>query len=288
MDRLEQLFFRLKGYLQNEPFVVLVELLIIWGVVWAIYNFLQGTRGARAIKGLVIVFIGATFFVRVVVSEDTFERLNFIYSGFVGFAAISIVILFQPEIRRGLVALAEALPGGTGGPRRGKVIEEILSAMQYLSKNKIGALIAIERQTNLRYIVEGGTRVDAAVSDDLLNTIFWPGSALHDMGVVISGDKIIAAGVQFPLAESGQLPSELGSRHRAAMGLSQEADCLILVVSEETGTISLAERGNLKRGLTIESLRTELARGLGRAEVETARTEEGETTPTRPEDQGGA
>ncbi|MEX2216171.1 MAG: diadenylate cyclase CdaA [Phycisphaeraceae bacterium] len=285
MDRLEQLFFRLKGYFQNEPLVVLVELLIIWAIVWVIYNFLQGTRGARAIKGLVVVFIGATFFVRVVVSEDTFERLNFIYSGFVGFAAISIVILFQPEIRRGLVALAEVLPGGAGNVKRRVVIEEILAAIQYLSKNKIGALIAIERETNLRYIVEGGTRVDAVVSDDLLNTIFWPGSALHDMGVVITGDKIVAAGVQFPLAEGGQLPSELGSRHRAAIGLSQEADCLILIVSEETGTISLAERGNLKRGLTIEALRSELVRGLGRAEVEaTAAADPEPQDVTPPED----
>lgn len=268
-DRIEQLFFRLQGYLQNERLTVLIELLVIWLLVLLIFNFLRGTRGARALKGAALIFIVATLFIRVVVREDTFERLNYIYSGFVGFAAIALVILFQPEIRRGLVRLGETTFFGTGGGLRRKVvIEEILSSIGYLSKNKIGALIAIERETGLRHIVEGGTRVDGVVSAELLNTIFWPGSALHDMGVVIQGDKIIAAGVQFPLADGGNFESELGSRHRAAVGLSQEADCLIIVVSEETGTISIAERGSLKRGLTIDSLRSELVKGLGKTEME--------------------
>jgi diadenylate cyclase len=269
IERLEQLFFRFRVYLETDPLIVFVELLVIWLLVYFVFNFLRGTRGARALKGAALVFIVATLFIRVVVKEDTFERLNYIYSGFVGFAAVALVILFQPEIRRGLVRLGESLPMGPGtGLRRKVVIEEILSAVQYLSKNKIGALMAVERETGLRHIVEGGTRVDGVVSSELLNTIFWPGSALHDMGVVIQGDKIVAAGVQFPLAEGGNFESELGSRHRAAIGLSQEADCLIIVVSEETGTISLAERGNLKRGLTIDSLRSELVRGLGKTEME--------------------
>lgn len=265
IDRIEQLIFRLRGYVENEPVAVFFELLVIWLLVYFIYNFLRGTRGARALKGAALIFIVATVFIRVVVREDTFERLNYIYSGFVGFAALTLVIVFQPEIRRGLVRLGEATLFSTGGLRRKVVIEEILAAVQYLSKNKIGALMAIERETGLKHIVEGGIRLDALVSRDLLNTIFWPGSALHDMGVVIHGDKVVAAGVQFPLAEGGQYETELGSRHRAAIGLSQEADCLIIVVSEETGKISLAERGTLKRGLKIEELRSELVRGLGYA-----------------------
>ena len=263
-DRLQQLFFRFKGYVQNEPLVVLLELTVIWLLVFLIFNFLQGTRGARALKGLVIIFLLATVFVRVIVPEDTFERLNYIYSGLVGFAAIALVVLFQPEIRRGLVHLGEVTFFTTGGLRRKVVIEEILAAVQYLSKNKIGALMAIERETGLKHLVEGGTRLDALVTRDLLSTIFWPGSALHDLGVIIEGDRVVAAGVQFPLVEGGQYESELGSRHRAAIGLSQEADCLIIVVSEETGKISVAEKGNLKRGLTIEELRSERARGLGK------------------------
>jgi diadenylate cyclase len=134
--------------------------------------------------------------------------------------------------------------------------------MQYLAKNKVGALIAIERQVGLGGIVEAGVRVDADVSEELLNTIFWPGSALHDMGVVLRGDRLVAAGVQFPLAEGDSVRQELGSRHRAAIGLSAEVDALILVVSEETGIISVAERGQLTRNLSIEDLRKVLTKGM--------------------------
>ena len=137
----------------------------------------------------------------------------------------------------------------------------------YLSKNKIGALVAIERQVGLKGIVEAGTKMDASVTKELLNTIFWPGSALHDLGVVIQGDRIVAAGVQFPLAEGERFSSSLGSRHRAAIGLSQEADSLVVVVSEETGTISLAERGQLVRNLSTDGLRSQLVRGLGQLEL---------------------
>ena len=278
-DRLQQLFFRFKGYVQNEPLVVVLEITVIWLLVFLIFNFLQGTRGARALKGLVIIFLLATAFVRVIVPEDTFERLNYIYSGLVGFAAIALVVLFQPEIRRGLVHLGEVTFFQPGGLRQKVVIEEILAAVQYLSKNKIGALMAIERETGLKHLVEGGTRVDGVITRELLNTIFWPGSALHDLGVIIEGDRVVAAGVQFPLAEGGQYESELGSRHRAAIGLSQEADCLIVVVSEETGKISVAEKGNLKRGLTIEELRSELSRGLGKTTGETTDKEETNSAP---------
>ncbi len=279
-DRIQQLFFRFKGYVQNEPLVVLLELTVIWLLVFLIFNFLQGTRGARALKGLVIIFLLATVFVRVIVPEDTFERLNYIYSGLVGFAAIALVVLFQPEIRRGLVHLGEVTFFQSGGLRRKVVIEEILAAVQYLSKNKIGALMAIERETGLKHLVEGGTRVDGVITRELLNTIFWPGSALHDLGVIIEGDRVVAAGVQFPLAEGGQYESELGSRHRAAIGLSQEADCLIIVVSEETGKISVAEKGSLKRGLTIEELRSELARGFGKTTGESGDSDNPAATPS--------
>jgi diadenylate cyclase len=268
IDRLEQLWYRLSGYMQDEPWTMVIELATIWLLVYVIATFLRDTRGGRALKGAALVFIVATLFIRIIVREDTFERLNYIYSGLVGFAALALVILFQPEIRRALVRLGETRWFGQAGLRKAVLIEEVLAAVKYLSKNKIGALIALERETGLRHITEGGTRLDAEVSRQLLNTLFWPGSALHDMGVVIHGDRIIAAGVQFPLAEGGHFSDELGSRHRAAIGLSQEADCLIIVVSEETGTISLAERGNLTRKLDIEGLRSHLTRGMGRIEID--------------------
>ncbi|MEM1098025.1 MAG: diadenylate cyclase, partial [Planctomycetota bacterium] len=154
-----------------------------------------------------------------------------------------------------------------------RVVEELLASMEYLSNMKVGALIAIERQTGLRGIIEAGTPIDADVSRQLLNTIFWPGTALHDLGVVIRGDRLAAAGAQFPLADVTNLPQELGSRHRAAIGLSQEADALVLVVSEETGAISVAERGELTRGLSIAQLRTILSKGMTQVQL-TQRVEE--------------
>ena len=157
------------------------------------------------------------------------------------------------------------------------MIEEVLESVGYANQNKIGMLIAIEREVGLGGIVEAGTRLDATVTRSLLNTIFWPGSALHDMGVVIRGDRVVAAGVPFPLAEGDYAP-ELGSRHRAAIGLSQESDALIIVVSEETGTISVAERGGLNRKLTIDALRTLLVKGVGRTDVNLADPDNGQTT----------
>jgi diadenylate cyclase len=266
LERLNNIFDRVSGY---DPWEVLIELTVIWAIVFWISIFLRGTRGARAIKGTALVLIIAWVVIRVLSGEqERFERLALLFSNFISIAVIALLIIFQPELRRAMVRLGELGPIRSGtGLRKARVIEEVLGAVAYLSKNKIGALIAIERQTGLRGIVEAGTRLEAAVSKELLNTIFWPGSALHDMGVVIQGDRVIAAGVQFPLAEGEHFSSELGSRHRAAIGLSNEADALVIVVSEETGTISVAERGQLTRNLTIDSLRTHLARGMERTDL---------------------
>lgn len=264
--------------LTYPPHEVVIEIALLWIVVYVIFRFLRGTRGARVMKGLALTLIIFTLTSRVLVGENTFERLNLLYSNFLGFVALALVIVFQPELRRGLVRLGEARLFKGGGLRRARLIEEVVESVAYASRNKIGALIAIEREVGLGGIVETGTRLDATVTRSLLNTIFWPGSALHDMGVVIRGGRVMAAGVAFPLAE-GDYASELGSRHRAAIGLSQESDALIIIVSEETGTISTAERGQLTREMTLATLRTLLARGLGRTDVNLAESDSGDTSP---------
>ncbi len=266
-DRLHQLLNRVQTY---PWWVVWIELAVIWALVYIIMRFLHGTRGARAIKGVALILVIGTLSVKVLGSDTSFERLNFLYSNFLGYATLGLVIVFQPELRRGLVRLGEARLFRTSKLRKARVIEELLGAVSYLSKNKIGAVIAVERQVGLGGIMESGTRLNAEVSEELVNTIFWPGSALHDMGVVIQGDRVTAAGVQFPLAEGEQFSSELGSRHRAAIGLSQDTDALVIVVSEETGTVSLAERGQLVRNLSISGLRTLLVRGLGQVSLSPA------------------
>lgn len=262
LQNLQQVWARVQNYWETEWWAVLFELAVIWVVVYLILRFLRGTRGARVIKGVAIILIIGTLTIQIFGGANQLERLSFLYSNFLAIVSIALVIVFQPELRRALVRLGETRFFRQTGLRKARVVEELLGSMQYLSRNKVGALIAIERQVGLGGIVEAGIRIDADVTKELLNTIFWPGSALHDLGVVLRGDRIVAAGVQFPLAEGDNLPQELGSRHRAAIGLSNEVDSLIIVVSEETGTISVAERGQLTRGLSIEDLRKVLSKGM--------------------------
>lgn len=264
LDQLDLLAARLAIYFREGWYYVLIELAVIWVVVYLSFRFLRGTRGARVVKGAALLLISGTLAVQVLGGDEKLARLNFLYANFLAFASVMLVIVFQPELRRALVRLGEARLFRNTGLRRARVVDELLASVAYLARHKVGALVAIERQVGLGGVIEAGVRLDAEVTKELLNTVFWPGSALHDMGVVIRGDRVVSAGVQFPLAEGDELPQELGSRHRAALGLSQECDALIVVVSEETGAISLAERGQLTRDLTIEELRPRLSRGISK------------------------
>ncbi|MFN3166262.1 MAG: diadenylate cyclase CdaA [Phycisphaeraceae bacterium] len=268
-DGIAPIWQRVQSYFANEPLAVLFEFAVIWVVVYLVVRFLKGTRGARVVWGVALIMIIGTLTLRLFPDGgETLERLNFLYSNLLAFISFVLVIVFQPELRRALVRIGEGGWFSKSGLRKARVVEEIVASVDYLSRNKIGGLIAVERQVGLKGIVEAGTRLDADVSRQLLNTIFWPGSALHDMGVVIRGDRAVAAGVQFPLAEGDDLEQELGSRHRAALGLSNEADALVIVVSEETGTISVAERGKLRRGLSVSDLRRVLSEGMTKVELD--------------------
>jgi len=163
-------------------------------------------------------------------------------------------VVFQPELRRGLTRLGETRLFRRWTTSVDETVTPIATAAALLSKSKIGALIAIERDVPLGALAENGVQLDARLSVDLLHTIFWPNSMLHDMGVIVQQGRIAAAGVQFPLIEAGTLDRTLGSRHRAAVGLSAESDALVVVVSEETGAISVADRGRLIRGVSPEDL----------------------------------
>jgi diadenylate cyclase len=201
----------------------------------------------------------------ILLGGNQLSRVSFLFSRVLFVAAFAVIVVFQPELRRALTRLGEArLFRTTGNPIR-PTVDAVCRSVGYCSKSSIGALIAIERDVGLGGLVENGTILNATLTTELLNTIFWPGSMLHDMGVVIRNGKLSAAGVQFPLAEGEtDLPPELGSRHRAAMGLSQETDAIIVVVSEETGTISVAEKGRLVRNLTVEGLESLLLEALSK------------------------
>jgi diadenylate cyclase len=250
---------------------VLIELLIIGAVVYWVISFLQGTRGARLLKGILVLLIVIYVVVRLLAERAGLDRIAFLYKQFLVAAGFAIIVVFQPELRRALMRLGETRLFRTFSSQMNDDIDELVESATFLSRRKIGGLVAIERDVGLGGIAESGTRLNADLTADLLNTIFWPNSPLHDLGVVVSGGRVGYAGVQFPLAESGELEKELGSRHRAAVGMSQETDAVVLVISEETGDISIAERGQLIRKLTPDTLRGLLTELLGRADNRTFR-----------------
>jgi diadenylate cyclase len=262
-ERFGQLLQRVSAYSPAEALAAGLEIVLIWILVYAVVRFIQGTRAAGALKGLLLFVLVATLVFGIIGEREMFQRLAFLYQNFLTVAAIALIVIFQPELRRGFIRLGETRWFRTES-QAGGIVGAVVDAAAYLSKARFGAIIVIEREIGLRGLVkEGGTPIGGAVSARLLQTIFFPNSALHDLAVVIADGAIQAAGVQLPLAEPSDMPDPgLGSRHRAAVGLTKECDALVVVVSEETGAISIAERGRLERGLTPEQLRDELTRRL--------------------------
>ena len=215
---------------------------------------LRQTRGARLIKGAIFLLALVYIVIRLLPEHLGWERIEYLYGKFLFFAFVAAVVAFQPEIRRALIQIGQArLFRGVRGDVEG-LVDELVESAIYLGRNKIGAVIGIERQVGLVALTEGATLVDAVVSSSLLNTIFYPGSALHDMGVIIRNARVAAAGVQFPLAESEEVDPSLGTRHRAALGISEVSDAIAVVVSEETGSISIVHGGRMIRRLDSERL----------------------------------
>lgn len=260
---------RIQADFKEQPWANITSLAVIWLCSYAIIHFLSGARGSRAIKLIATpLVLGALFFMLMDGNEthnkDLLAQLSLLYTHFLVLAGLVLLVAFQPELRRSIVHFGEMRFIHLGRGQRQRVIDEVSSAVEYLAKNRIGALVAIERQISMAPYLESGTTLDALVSKELLATVFWPGCMLHDLGLVIRGDRAASAGVQFPLADADLLPRELGSRHRAALGLSLEVDAMIIVVSEETGTVSFAYKGRLKRHVTAPALRELLDRGLPR------------------------
>jgi diadenylate cyclase len=262
----EGLFSNIESFLtalrSYSPWRVAAELLIIGAVVFWTVRFLQGTRGARLLKGIVVLLLGL-FFVISLLRTQGFTVIAYLYERLLLIASLAIVVVFQPELRRAFMRLGETRIFRPSLIQIDQDVRELVESAVYNSKRKVGMLVAIEREVRLGGFAEGAVKVDAELNSAVLNTIFFPDSPLHDLGVIISNGRITHAGVQFPLADAGELERELGSRHRAAVGMSQESDAVILVVSEETGDISIAERGVLIRKLTPEALQDFLGEMLG-------------------------
>jgi diadenylate cyclase len=245
----------------NDWWLVAIELFLIGFVVYWAVDFLEGTRGERLFRGVIFILIAGFLILKLIVHQLALERLQFLYGGFVIGVLIIAVAAFQPEIRRAMIRIGQPRFLIGSSQHLVRTIEHLVTAAIQMASAKIGAIIVIEQRVALGEFIETGVRLNATVTTELL--IFFPGSALHDMAAIVRDDRIIAARVQLPLAEAGTIGGvELGSRHRAAIGVTTGSDAICVVVSEETGTISIARNGKLTRGIDEKQLRWELIHAM--------------------------
>ena len=260
MEPLIDYLRRVSGY---DWWVVVIELVLIGLVVYWVVDFLEGTRGERLFRGVIFILVAGVLILNLLVQRFDFARLQYLYKGFLIAVLIVAVAAFQPEVRRVLIRIGQPHFWVSSSRQLSRTVEEMITAVTQLSAAKRGAIIVIERRVALGEFIESGVQIDGKVTAELLKTIFYPGTTLHDMAVIIRGDRIVAASVQLPLAEVGSVGgTELGSRHRAAIGITAGSDAACLVVSEETGIISLAENGRLTRGMDESDLRKYLSNAL--------------------------
>jgi diadenylate cyclase len=247
----------------------LVDILIVAFILYELLRFLRGTHAVQiALGGVVLVLL---YWASVLFNLQT---VNWLLRTFLPFLVFGIIVVFQAEIRKGLAHLGRApFLGGAARRRQEEVVDEIVLATTRLASEHTGAIVTVEREMGLRSYIETGIALDAVVTYDLLVSIFHPATPLHDGAVVIQGNRIAAAACFLPLTVHPELSRTLGSRHRAAIGVSEDTDAVAIVVSEETGTISLVEGGRIRRGLDGPGLRQALLASLGLPEPAAAAAE---------------
>ena len=246
--------------IQSVSFRDLLDILIVAYVFYRTFLMLRETRGEQLMKGIIIIFV----FAKITGSDWVrFYTINWMLEGLLNLGAIALLIVFQPELRRALENLGRSNVlkqswKDIHGEEISHTVDEIVRACTSLSRQKIGALIVFEQYTGLTEVIETGTVIDAKLSMELLINIFIPNTPLHDGALIVKGDKIRAAACFLPLTDNQNLPKELGTRHRAAIGITERSDAISLIVSEETGAISIAEKGNISRYLDEETFRNML------------------------------
>jgi diadenylate cyclase len=240
--------------------VPVIEILVLFLVFYALLRFVRGTRGAGVLKGVIIIF--AVVFVALLTTTEQLGllRITGLLQWLLQFSILALIVVFMPEIRHGLLKLGQSpifrvfMPPPSHG-----VIEEVVTAAHRMHRTNTGALIALEREVSLNQYVEGGVPLNADVTSELIETVFYSGSALHDGAIIIRNERLVAASCLFPLTENPEISKSMGTRHRAAIGLTEETDAICIVVSEETGRISLAVRGRMSTDLDREALEKALA-----------------------------
>jgi diadenylate cyclase len=242
-----------------------IEIALLAMAIYYGYLYFRGTRGAKVLTGLAILFISLTLVSQIL----NLTVISWLLRSLTAFLAIALVVIFQPELRRALAELGSSQFFSSATQKR-ETIDVITDAVFELASKQTGALLAIERDTAIRSFAESGVSIDCEISQELLLTIFFPKTPLHDGGVIIRNDRIIAAACIFPVSQREDLDRTLGLRHRAGLGITEESDAIAIVVSEETGNISICHRGKIERGFKpgqFEKRLSELLfRGNGQSE----------------------
>jgi len=240
----------------------LADGLLVWMVLYFILKSLR-----KNVK-MVLLFKGILFIIGLKLVSDLFNlvTISFLIDYIIEWAPLALIIIFQPEIRNVLEQLGRSQLLGRHKiltvDEREKVVYEIVTAVEYLKRMRIGALIVVERDNSLNDYIEKSKKIYGDISSDLLISIFFPNNPLHDGGVIIQGDKITSAGAVFPTSDNLRISKRLGTRHRAALGISEETDCISLIVSEETGRLSIAVGGELNYNLTLDEFKLMLLEEL--------------------------
>lgn len=234
--------FNVSNFFTWNNLSIALDVLIIWYLVYRLIMLILGTKAVQLAKGIVFIFI-----VRIVAGLLQLHAVTYIVDQIVSWAVIGIIVIFQPEIRRGLERLGRTpIFSGRGESEHAqsvKMVNELDKAIQYMSKRRIGALITIQQDTGLDDYIETGIKLDADISGELLINIFIPNTPLHDGAVIITNNRIAVAAAYLPLSDSSMIPKRLGTRHRAAVGISEVTDAITIVVSEETGGVTITRNG---------------------------------------------
>ena len=233
----------------------LIDVLLVWGVLYYILkNLRKNVKMVLLFKGILIILV-----LKLIGDFFDLVTIGFLLDYVITWGPLALIVIFQPEIRNVLEYLGRSQLLGRHKiltvDEREKIVYEITNAMDYLKKGRIGALIVIERDNSLNDYIEKSKKIYADISSDLLISIFFPNNPLHDGGVIIQGDKITSAGAVFPTSDNMKISKRLGTRHRAALGISETGDCIALVVSEETGRLSIAVNGELNYNLTLNEVK---------------------------------
>lgn len=241
----------LAALLTWRNFINLIDILVIWFLIYELMVLVRGTRAVQLFKGIIIIIV-----VKLISWYIGLTTVSWVMDQIINWGVIAMVVIFQPEIRRGLEHLGRGTMftrNKTENEEEEALITQLDQAIQYMSKRRIGALIAIEMDTGLEEYIETGIPLDAEVTGALLINTFIPNTPLHDGAVIIKGGRIAVAAAYLPLSDSKLIPKELGTRHRAAVGISEVTDALTIVISEETGGVSITKDNELIRDMTQEN-----------------------------------